>query len=58
MPNPFPSAQTLARARPAVLGLVAGIVGMWVLAAFSTVVYSGKGFWAEAVPPTQVYTDF
>jgi hypothetical protein len=48
----------LTKAGPRLAGFAAGIVGMLVLSAFVTVVYSGRGFWSEPPTPPQVYTDF
>jgi len=54
----LPSAERFSRARPAILGFGAGVIGMVVLALFSQVVYSGTGIGQSAPQLAPVYTVF
>lgn len=54
----LPSATSLSRARPAILGFGAGVLGMVVLALFSAVVYSGNGIGQTPPVLPPVYTVF
>jgi hypothetical protein len=54
----LPSAERFSRARPAILGFAVGVVGMVVLALFSSVVYSGTGIGQTPPVLPPVYTVF